>query len=390
VHRLLCTAMLIAGMPSLSPAGEIHKAAVAGDVKKVRELLAKDPSAIAARDENKNPPLNLAASAGHLAIVQLLIEKGADVNSKGWWDTTPLYYAALYGHRAMVDLLLKSGADVNGRPDRWSTPLHASDPEIVKTLLRYKPDLAAPKNSPGAPLERAAGKVAELSQFPEGKQEAAKWQTIVDLLLDAGAYYDIYTAIHLKDPDRVRLLLKKDKSLVKDQFGRQTPLRMASEQGNIKICKLLLDFKADPDDIKAGQGHPVLYSAIGHPAIVKLLLQAGAPANARITWRGSFSGSPPAIKSNATLLHYVAAASDIDSARLFLEKGVKIDAVDNGGQTSLHVAAMFGRDEMVRFLLDEGADINARDKNGLTPLGRADSRAQGTAAADVLRKRGAK
>jgi ankyrin repeat protein len=49
---------------------------------------------------------------GHEAVVKLLLEKRADVESKdtrnGW---TPLSWAALKGHGAVVKLILEKGAE---------------------------------------------------------------------------------------------------------------------------------------------------------------------------------------------------------------------------------------------------------------------------------------
>jgi ankyrin repeat protein len=56
-------------------------------------------------------PLCRAAQKGHEAVVKLLLEKGADVESKNGVSQTPLILAALYGREAVVKLLLKKGAD---------------------------------------------------------------------------------------------------------------------------------------------------------------------------------------------------------------------------------------------------------------------------------------
>ena len=56
--------------------------------------------------------LHAAANEGHLAVVQFLVEKGADVNSDhdGW---TPLYMATGHGHLAVVQFLVEKGADIH-------------------------------------------------------------------------------------------------------------------------------------------------------------------------------------------------------------------------------------------------------------------------------------
>ena len=43
--------------------------------------------------------------------MKLLLEKGADLESKDRYGRTPLWWAAATGHEAVVKLLLEKGAD---------------------------------------------------------------------------------------------------------------------------------------------------------------------------------------------------------------------------------------------------------------------------------------
>jgi ankyrin repeat protein len=57
------------------------------------------------------------------AIVQLLLEKGANINAKAYWSRwTALYWAATNGHEAVVPWLLEKGANVNAKDvSEWNT-----------------------------------------------------------------------------------------------------------------------------------------------------------------------------------------------------------------------------------------------------------------------------
>ena len=70
-------------------------------------------------------PLWTAAAADHLAVVKLLLEQNADVDSKTSTGSTPLRVAAHEGHLDIVTCLVDRGADVNARNDcnEESTPL---------------------------------------------------------------------------------------------------------------------------------------------------------------------------------------------------------------------------------------------------------------------------
>ncbi len=59
-------------------------------------------------------PLALAASAGHLQTVELLLRHGADVNMPSGNGNTPLIYAIANGHIEIVELLLAHGTPILG------------------------------------------------------------------------------------------------------------------------------------------------------------------------------------------------------------------------------------------------------------------------------------
>jgi ankyrin repeat protein len=53
----------------------------------------------------------LAAGKGHLAEVQRLVERGADVNMEASDGTTPLFMAAEHDHLSVAQYLVQRGAD---------------------------------------------------------------------------------------------------------------------------------------------------------------------------------------------------------------------------------------------------------------------------------------
>jgi ankyrin repeat protein len=83
--------------------------------------------------------LHVACHLGHVGVVRLLLEKGADVHLKanrfGKWhyhlggelSGTPLHDAATRSNTEIVQLLLDYGADINSKEDLFHlTPLHAA------------------------------------------------------------------------------------------------------------------------------------------------------------------------------------------------------------------------------------------------------------------------
>ena len=79
-----------------------------------------------------------------------------------------------------------------------------------------------------------------------------------------------------------------------------------------------------------------------------------------------------------SLLHHVAAAGDIEKAKLLIDHGAKIDCRDEEyHSTPLGLAARCGRGEMVKLLLTRGAAMNLfDDEPWATPLAWAERRGQ--------------
>jgi ankyrin repeat protein len=65
------------------------------------------------------------AERGHEAVVKLLLEKGAELESKDTeYSRTPLLWAAEKGHEAVVKLLLEKDVDLESKDKKYSrTPL---------------------------------------------------------------------------------------------------------------------------------------------------------------------------------------------------------------------------------------------------------------------------
>ena len=58
----------------------------------------------------------------------------------------------------------------------------------------------------------------------------------------------------------------------------------------------------------------------------------------------------------------------LEAAKLCLEKGADVNAVNNQGFTAMHGATNRGFDKMVQLLADHGAKLDVKDKQGRTPM----------------------
>ena len=232
------------------------------------------------RDSRDHTPLTLAATCGHDEMVNLLLEKGANVNMKGGVYGSALQAASFIGHGQVVKLLLDHGADVNIQGGHYGSALQAASfighEQVVKLLL----DHGANVNMKGGYYNSA---LQAASFIGHGQ--------VVKLLLDYGAdvntiqgglfYGSALQAASANGHEQVVKLLLDYGANVNMKGGvYDSALEAASTGGHKQVVKLLLDHGANVN-MKGGYYNSALQaaSAEGHEQIVKLLLQKGAIAS---------------------------------------------------------------------------------------------------------------
>jgi ankyrin repeat protein len=278
-------------------------------------------------------------------------------------DHTPLHLAGRFGFVDVVRWLLSHGADVNARAYNAFTPLlYTAHPEVIRLLLDHGADVNAKDSSGRTALEGASGMYAQFEQARDATAERDKYRSIIKMLRDAGADYDIRSACLLGDVARVRVLLR-DKGQARDKQA----MRWAATYGRAQIVKLLLDHGADPEDADYG-GLTVSYFAIEHADVLKVLFDAGADPKVVVEYHGNGWGP-----QGSTLLHEAAQKGSLGAAKLLLVRDLDVDRRAAGGFTPLHEACLAGHVKMVDWLLQNKANANARTRDGWTPMALAAS-----------------
>jgi hypothetical protein len=92
----------------------LHLASFYGDRPMV-ELLIKKGAQINSRNSTGQTALHMASDQGHINVAEFLISRGAPVDSRGDGNETPLHKAAGEGRNSMVTFLIGKGADINAR-----------------------------------------------------------------------------------------------------------------------------------------------------------------------------------------------------------------------------------------------------------------------------------
>lgn len=140
-----------------------------------------------------------------------------------------------------------------------------------------------------------------------------------------------------------------------------TVLVKAGKVGNISLIRLYI--RDDPKAVRARDARgdtPLHIAAIwGFYDIAKLLIDKGADVNAVDDGH------------RAMPLHFAAFNGRVKIAALLLKHGARINAPENMGRTPLHIAAGRGFWNVVEFLLKKCARTDIKDERGRTPLSMA-------------------
>jgi ankyrin repeat protein len=125
----------------------ILEAAATGKINNVIRLLARDPELVNTYSVDGFQPLGLACYFGHFETAEYLVKAGAPINSvsRNVLRVAPIQSAAAGGHLKIVKMLLDHGADPNITEQGGFTPLHAAaengDVEMIRLLLFGGADL---------------------------------------------------------------------------------------------------------------------------------------------------------------------------------------------------------------------------------------------------------
>ena len=289
------------------------------DHERLRRLAAAQPDLVFAFDPHHccgGTAINTAVMYGDTALLDTLIELGADPNQPSDWPPGPFRGLHSIPHRYLDELgpyLLERGAALDayaaaklGMLDELRA-LVAEDPDVIH---RKGPDGQRPLHFARTPEIAAflidAGSDLEARCVDHGST-AAEWAAaerpeVCRYLLDRGAKGDEFMYVLAGDMDRLLAAIDTDPGVL---HARTTPDRFRPTDGEA--------------------AHIYMYS----------------------------------IGSNATLLHAAANLGRTEMARLLLDAGVDPNA--RGGyddQTPAHGAAWHNHPEIIRALADAGADLD--------------------------------
>jgi cytohesin len=332
---------LKAHVDSLTIDGQLFDAARKGDVGKLTTLLDEHPDKLYARTKPyEQTMLHLAAANGRLDVVDFLLKRGIDANTREKGDNTyAMHWAAAAGHLDVVRRLADAGGDVIGEGD-----------------------------------DHALGMIGWATGW-DGCDDATH-RAIADFLIIRGARHHIYSAMSIGDEEEVRRIVAADPSQLErpqshnEDFRR--PLHFAVRGNLHRMVKLLLELGADPLGTDAS-GHTAVAYAMT-PEIARPVVEAArdrvGPTLLNSIAVGDWDSAERLLRQNPDIvaregvLHLMAKSGNVAAVKWLLEHGADPNtrwSHWNDLLTPLHLAVLGGHPQVVRALLAAGADPTIRD-----------------------------
>ena len=167
----------------------------------------------------------------------------------------------------------------------------------------------------------------------------------------SGSFDDFFRAVRTDDAATVVNLLQRGFDANGRDEGGQTALCLAVRERADHVVDALL--KHPTIDLDAG-------NSVGETALMFAGLQGRFELASRLIARGA-----AITKEGWNPLHYAATGPEPKIVALLLQRGAPIEARSPNGTTALMMAARYGSDQSVTLLLEQHADAAARNDRGM-------------------------
>ena len=262
--------------------------------------------------------LHMACQEGN-DCVSILLRHNAPVNIRGDNGMTPLHVTCQHDHPHLVQPLVANGADIDAQTEYGSTPLliatQIGSLPLVTTLLKSEADPKLARRNGWTPLHAASSGASSI---------------------DSAKHNPPFGVLDQHFAEISKLLLESCPDAdVRTEEGA-TPLMVATETSSYHCVETLLERGAGPTLADMGEWQPLHLAAHnGNALIIKVLLEKCSTPTAD---------------------------SDQSSSETC------VNAVTSDGSTSLMLAAKSGSAQCVKLLLDYNSNTEIEDSEGTNAI----------------------
>ena len=355
------------------------------------DLLIQSGANVNLANENGATPLWLAATMASSRMTEKLLGSGANPNAALVSGETALMAAASTGNIDVVMALVSHGADVNAREIRgsqtalmWATAEKRS--EVARYLIEHGADV---KN------KSKAGLTPFLFAAQQGDLDSARLLAAAGADISApgpdGRSPLLIASAGGHEPLAIFLLGKGANPNAADRLGL-TALHYAATAGKLELIKRLLAAEANPNSrairerANSGPKSTVDYPPVSIVGATPLVLAAEA-GNAEAVRLLAANGADPQLSTNEKTTPLIVAAGagvyqdlandqaqeewkrrHFETGKVLADLGIDVNAKGENGWTALHAATYMGLDSLIQLLVEKGAKLDVMDDFGQTPL----------------------
>jgi serine/threonine-protein phosphatase 6 regulatory ankyrin repeat subunit B len=378
----------------------VHAIAKEANLEIMKLLLDHGANPLFVSGKEQKNALHWAASEGALGAIEILLDRGMDIEAKSRRGCTPLILAADVGQARAAELLLKRGANPLVRSENGGTPLiwaacH-NHLDAIKLFLDADPNMDAVDNFGHSAVFLAA-------YF--GSLE------VLDFLLEHGA--DI-TARPKERPilqvaaaeghaKVVQRLIDHGCDVPYVNHRQMDALGIAIRERHVEVIQVLLkhlDGDEDPKESVALQfaladGHAMVKSLAATTSLCysRMMFRRSDPGKHDwLTWVLLDGGSLVRPHAMNRILHYALEELDQGLIEALITHGCDLGIELESGSTPLCYAIRHGNVPIIKMVLESGVDVNAFHGGFATALDEAISSmkdGKDTAIVDLLLAHGA-
>ncbi|XP_060080381.1 uncharacterized protein LOC132559772 [Ylistrum balloti] len=399
-------------------------------VQKMIVFFQSNPSFINAKEpKTGNTALHWACRNGLFDMVCLLLENGANVDSKNSNKSTPLFAAIEGLHRKICHLLIEWGCDVHCKNVKNLTPfemikndefkhylieLYGHYSEIVPKIMEGDKALLddvihkhAIKQKQfcslrsrcinGSTLLHTAayyGNVAAVKELMQLRVDVnirdykgatalhrARNKDILEVLLESGASVDAEdgeanTPLHVKcygetnapsEIASIEVLLARNANLARRNIRGLLPIHCCAMQGRVDVIRLMVRADTENNISKAISAEDDKKPpSLLHLAIANDFIECAKWLSTNGFY---FKKREQDILLRRIITEQITLNDREEAVKFLLENEADPSPRYPGGNTCLHYAAgLTGSSEVLELLLDHGAEVDPVDDNGCTPL----------------------